>query len=819
MAVRQSTHRFYFIYLPYKTFKTLKTFSTYYLHIQKKSCTFARLNVRVTKFITTMKKNLLSILSILCVVSSYAVKLNGVEFTIDTLSMYPAGPGTTFYELRMLRADNGSNRLDCWLLAVDTKNPYVSVEEVLGTGKIIGTETPSNMAKRSSTDTKIFFAGSNGDFFVTQGDVGLPVGTTIVNNEYAHTPSGGLSRRAAGIDADGKGITSYKHSYALKLVTPDTTLKISHVNYNRLENELVLYNFHNGPTTKTNAYGTELKLELLPGENWQTTGTMKAKVLDKQTNVGSMALASNYVVLSAHGTMATELEKLNAGDEVTFDFEIRLDDKVVNVAQLIGGDNYEAILTDGVIITTNGYWNELHPRTGFGVSQTRDTVFMLVVDGRGVSKGCTTKVLAEILQHYGAYNAVNWDGGGSSCIYVKPFDQMNKGSDGKERACGNGMFAVANVPAVDNVVTAIAPYMPIYTLPRWGMAKPQFLGYNQYGVLVDTDVQGVVLSCDPALGEILPDGRFLLSGETGGVLKASLGDITTELDVRIAKSAPIAIRLDSVLCDATHPYKVEVEGTVGNNVVGLLADALTWSSENPAIATVNEKGEVLGVSNGRVNIIGKLGDFTDTIIANVEIPTANKMVWDDFRNAASWTIKQASGLSKPVLEVPTDAAAPVVMKFTYKTVRQPYLELVKDSVLYSIPEKIQIPITTDAIFSKVNVIIRQNNASQSQNIVFQDLKVGKENVLEINVAEVLGTDAAIFPLHFGGIKLFLDTKTEMGDRYITLPGIIEVFAEGSETAVDNLTMQEDGMRKFIENGTFYIQSESATYNVLGAQVK
>jgi hypothetical protein len=83
----------------------------------------------------------------------------------------------------------------------------------------------------------------------------------------------------------------------------------------------------------------------------------------------------------------------------------------------------------------------------------------------------------------------------------------------------------------------------------------------------------------------------------------------------------------------------------------------------------------------------------------------------------------------------------------------------------------------------------------------------------------LGTDAAIFPLHFGGIKLFLDTKTEMGDRYITLPGIIEVFAEGSETAVDNLTMPEEGMRKFIENGTFYIQSESATYNVLGAQVK
>ena len=775
-----------------------------------------------------MRKILLFVLSFVSVLSSYAISLNGVEYTIDTLAMFPAGPGTTFYELRMLQASNGGNRLDCWLLEVDTKDPYVSIEQVLGTGKINGTERPSAMASRSSTDTKIFFAGSNGDFFLTQDDqtgatseyneIGMPAGTTIVNGEFALTPAGaGGGRRAGGVDADGKGVTGYTHAFSMQVVTPDgTTLNINHANYSRLENELVLYNFHNGPSTLTNAYGTEVKIELLPGEKWNTTGTMKAKVLDKQTNVGSMALASSFAVLSGHGTMAAELEKLNVGDELTFNFEMKLDNEVVNVAQLIGGDHYSAMILEDGKIAQSGYWNELHPRTGFGVSQDRDTVFMLVVDGRGVSKGCTTKVLAEILKYYGAYNAVNWDGGGSSCIYVRPFDQMNNGSDGKERACGNGMFAVANVPAVDNEIVSIAPYMPIYTLPRWGMAKPQFLGYNQYGVLVDTDVQGVVLSCNPELGEILPDGRFLLSGEEGGILIATLGDITTELDVRIAKSAPIAIRLDSVLCDAIHPYKVEVEGTVGNNTVGLLADALTWSTTDPTIATVNEKGEVLGVQNGRVEVTGQLGTFTDKIIVDVEIPTANQMVWDDFRDAASWTIKRASGLAEPVLEIPTEESAPVVMNFTYKTARQPYVELLKDSVLYSRPEKIQIPMTTDAIFSKINVTVRANNASQAQNIVFQNIT--GESVLEIDVVGVFGADVAVFPLHFEGIKLFIDTKTEKGDRYIILPGIIEVFAENDETAVDNVTVEE-GMRKYLENGALYIKTNTATYNILGSQVK
>ena len=773
-----------------------------------------------------MKRILLSLVFLLCIASSYAISLNGIEYTIDTLSMFPAGPGTTYYELRLLRADNGKGRLDAFLLAVDTRDPYVKVEQVLGTGKICGTETPSKMATRSTTENKIFFAGANGDFFTTQDDqstsayheVGLPVSTTIVNNEYAHTPIANRTKRRLGaIDADGKGITANKHSISMNLVFADTTLEIKHANYLRKDNELVLYNIHNGTTTATNAYGTEVQIQLLDGEKWQTSGIMRAKVTKVEDQVGSMPLDKDHAVLSGHGTMATELLKLKVGDEITLDFEIKFDDELVNIAQAIGSDNYTQILVNGKV-AQDGFWNELHPRTGFGASYTRDTVYMLVVDGRGVSTGCTTKVLAEILQHYGAYNAVNWDGGGSSCVYVRPLGPMNNGSDGKERACGNGMFAVANVPEVDNTIATIAPYMPIYTLPRWGMAKPKFLGYNQYGVLIDTDVQDVVLTCDKALGEILPDGRFLLSGEEGGILTARWGNITTELDVRIAKSAPIAIRLDTVLCDAVHPYKVEVEGTVGNNTIGLLADALTWTSTNPTIAVVNEKGEVTGVNNGRVEIIGQLGDFTDTIIVNVEIPTGKNMIWDDFRNVASWKLKQASGLGAPVLDVPTEETAPVVMKFTYKATRQPYIELLKDSVLYSRPEKVQIPFTTDAIFSKINVMLRANNAQQSQNIIFQDIAVGEECVLEIDVEKLFGTDVAIFPLHFESMKMFLSTDTEPGERYVTLPGIIEVFAEGANTEVEQVNTG-DGFHKFVKNGSLFIQSKNATYNVLGTLVK
>lgn len=765
-----------------------------------------------------MKKFLLSIFAISVSVLSFAnITLNGVDYTIDTLSMYPAGPGTTYYELRFLRADNGKGRMDAFLLAVDTRNPYVHVEQALGSGKIIGTERPSNMAIRSTTDNKIFFAGSNGDFFVTQGDVGLPVSTTIVNKEYAHTPvANRTARRLGAIDAEGRGITAVQHTISMKLVLADTTLNIAHANYNRLENELVLYNHLNGATTATNAYGTEVQIQLLEGEEWNTTGVMKAKVVKVEQQVGSMPLSKEYAVLSGHGTMAAELNKLQAGDELTLDFEIKFDGELVNIAQAIGSDNYNQILHNGVIVQ-DGFWNELHPRTGFGTSYTRDTVYMLVVDGRSInSAGCNTKVLGEMLKHYGAYNAVNWDGGGSSCIYVRNLGQMNNGSDGQERACGNGMFAVANVPEVDNTIAAIAPYMPIYSLPRYGVALPKFLGYNKYGVMIDTDVQGVTLSCDPALGEILEDGRFLASGVNGGTLRAALGNITTELEVRLMTSAPIAIRLDSVLCDATHPYEIEVQGTVNNATIDLLPAALTWTSLDPEIATVDGNGVVVGVANGSTLVIGELGDFRDTILVNVELPTSNEMLWDDFRVTENWKLKGSTGFN-PTLSVPEDANAPVNLLFTYKSARSPYIQFQREAPIYSRPDTIRIPMTTDAIFSKIYATIRANNAKQGINITIEPNAAG-DVTLDIPVEQYFGTDVAIWPLHFELVKCFLNTSTDKGERYLTLPGIYQIYGEKSNvgTGVENATTNQQPT-KFLENGQLFIRHNGQTYTIFGVQ--
>lgn len=765
-----------------------------------------------------MKRLTLFVFSCVMGMMAHAVSLNGVEYTIDTLSMFPAGPGATYYELRMLRADHKAGRLDCWLMTVDTKNPYVAIEQIMGKDAVIGVERPSAMAQRKTTETKIFYGGTNGDFFATKGDIGCPTGFTVINNEFAYVPNSHGARRLGAVDEKMLGAIGSVASFSAKAILGLDTLKIKRVNYTRGENELVLYNRHNAASTLTNDYGTELLCELAEGETWHTNCTVHAVVKSVAANKGNTAIGDGQVVLSGHGTMAEHLNKANVGDTITIKMSFKIDGVKQNISQCIAGDNYALIVDNGQVEQSN-FWNELHPRTAFGHSEKGDTILFLVVDGRGVSNGCTTKVLGEIIHYYGAYKAVNWDGGGSSCLYIRPFGEVNNGSDGSERAVANGMFAVANVPEADNTIAAIAPYMPIYSLPRYGVAAPKFLGYNRYGVLIDTDVQGVQLSCAPEVGEILSDGRFLASGENGGALHAALGDITTDLTVRLVTSAPIAIRLDSVLCDDKHPYTVEVQSTIGNSTISLLADALSWTSSDPSVATVNASGEVTGIKNGYAEIIGELGDFRDTLLVHVEIPTAHIMMWDDFRATDTWALKCPSTYN-PQWIVPESGTTPVDLQFTYKNGRERYIRLSKDSVLYSLPDTICFVYATDALVENFYLSIRANNELHAQNITITPVaETGNDVVTNIAVKDYFGTDVAVFPLHMECINFSLKSATSAGAHQLWLRGISLIYGDATQSGVDKVeAMDSATVTKVLEHGTMYILRNGVRYTMQGQVV-
>jgi hypothetical protein len=128
--------------------------------------------------------------------------------------------------------------------------------------------------------------------------------------------------------------------------------------------------------------------------------------------------------------------------------------------------------------------------------------------------------------------------------------------------------------------------------------------------------------------------------------------------------------------------------------------------------------------------------------------------------------------------------------------------------------------TTNAVFEKVIVMVRANNSNTTEQITFLNTKAGEENILEIDVYERFGKDAAIYPLHFLSLKMVPTSETPKGECYVTLPGIIEVFAEDDPTALEDVTSSTTStMVKYVQDGNLYIQTLDKTYNVLGAQVK
>jgi len=91
---------------------------------------------------------------------------------------------------------------------------------------------------------------------------------------------------------------------------------------------------------------------------------------------------------------------------------------------------YQMLLFHGEnIVEAIGLYDvEPQPRSAVGMDESGQTLIMMVVDGRqpNYSEGVTLGEMAELMRDFGAYHALNLDGGGSSTLVVE-------GADGQPR--------------------------------------------------------------------------------------------------------------------------------------------------------------------------------------------------------------------------------------------------------------------------------------------------------------------------------------------------------------------------------------------------
>lgn len=634
-----------------------------------------------------MKRIILLFVMTIAMLPVYAVgktwTLQGGLYTVDTLYHAKVGPGTTQTSLQV----DGTLNLKVFYTTTDLTNPNVEMRVSKASNKIKAMRSVSGQSKDNSAEGAQYFVGVNADFY--DMSTGQPIGTNVLNSEvYNVTTNSNWTELS--FDRN-KTPSLGKLSFSGSVSKADGSSYPIAVNAGRGENQLIVYTPRFGSSTGTNQWGIEVVATPVESGAAISLGkTIKMKIVGTPDIVGDMVIPADGYVLSGHGDAKTFVQNMNDGDIVELTLSASMNGSEINPVWSVGG--CPMLLKDGVVQETEdqniiSHLPNKEPRTAVGYDATGTKVVMLVVDGRSdISDGCRTKILADIMREIGCSDAMNFDGGGSTELYHQKLGIRNVPSGGMERSVSNALFAVAVTPT-DNEIAEIRFVDWVKELPKYGYYTPKFYGYNKYGVLVDTDLKGVTLSCPAELGEIIDNGTKLF-GNGGGThaLTATYNGISTVLAVTVDdKNEPI-FRHSHVLLDSFKDYTIDVYGVIRGADVTIDNSALTWETSDASVATVDENGVIKGLANGKTTIKGTVGSFSKEIEIVVEIPTKHYQDITSY-DVSTWTVEVSNLENQSITSLPTGGFA---VDYTTTASRKIYLTLAKDAKSWSRPDSLLI---------------------------------------------------------------------------------------------------------------------------------
>jgi len=126
------------------------------------------------------------------------------------------------------------------------------------------------------------------------------------------------------------------------------------------------------------------------------------------TDVSGLAVSMGALV-SRSNTMPFLLVSKTGKLQITTSLT---DEDLLDVETAVSG--FGLCLVEGEVPETG---DDLHPRTGLGLSQDGRHLFFLTIDGRQPSSiGATVQDVGDLLKKFGAYTGINMDGGGSTTM-------------------------------------------------------------------------------------------------------------------------------------------------------------------------------------------------------------------------------------------------------------------------------------------------------------------------------------------------------------------------------------------------------------------
>lgn len=363
-------------------------------------------------------------------------------------------PGLTWW-----RATDARGPWNSYVVRIDLRKADLELLAVHARDSLTGRERTSSMAQRHTDASARVRVAVNADFF------DLKTGASENNQVTAGEWWKGLMLTQSPYD-------TYDNVHSQVAVTRDGRASVEryvldgHAVLRGVDVPLLAVNaLPMGPYENTALYtprfGRNAPREIAPKDSVRKvselvvrlTGrrgdTLRYVVTAPTASVAGSVIPADGAVLAGYGDRATAWQGAQVGD--TLGVMLGTLPRLPNAqapALLLGG--WPRLLEQGVNVARTAAIREgtisrnaeaRHPRTAIGVSKDRRTVWLYVVDGRATtSVGMTTSELADAVRALGAWDALNFDGGGSTTLVIDG-QVINKPTDATgEREVGNALL-------------------------------------------------------------------------------------------------------------------------------------------------------------------------------------------------------------------------------------------------------------------------------------------------------------------------------------------------------------------------------------------
>lgn len=317
-------------------------------------------------------------------------------------------------EKHMLTLNGG--RVLVFVLKADLSNPYLKINTLVGSdGTLNKNARVTDMAVNAGA-----VAAVNADFFQMM-ESGRPIGMTYKDGQLVTSPPLRDDMYGWAVTRNGVPLIDVFNFSGKVTAKNGKTFPLSGINKpsyfqsgekNSHDNSILLYSRSWGQASRGRIDGNDQVAEVFVNSG-KVTGIL--------VNQPGQPIPENGLVLAGRGSGAEYIKSnVRVGDKITVDYTVQPDGN--NIWAGTGG--WSLLVRDGRAMDNFPLdINGLNARTAIGHSRDRKALYLVTVERSSGSRGVTLNELAEYMVRLGVDRALNFDGGGSTTMAVRPLGE------------------------------------------------------------------------------------------------------------------------------------------------------------------------------------------------------------------------------------------------------------------------------------------------------------------------------------------------------------------------------------------------------------